>query len=519
MFTKIFRIIVLAGIFLSLCEQSYAQESEINSGSVFYKGGQNYEPKVSSIIGTGNYASGQNSFAGGFNSYASGEQSFAFGELTEASQTNAFAIGKSTKAYGLRTFAMGLSSEASGENSFAAGNISKASGKQSFAIGHDCTASGENSFAGGVNSSASYIQSFAFGLSCNSNSPNSFALGHTAITRGPCSFALGQYVEAGNVSTSNSFVLGCGVNADNKLVNTLGGIMMGINSNVPTFFISKSDGIDRTGSVGIGNVTNPQAKLHIRGDEGMFSEDASILLEPLAPEKDAVIQFWDTVKFIKVNHDGLMHIKSSDILLSNDDITPAAKLHIRSDEGEDAGIILEPKQPEANGTFIRLHDGNHGISVGTNGEMCINSGAENNKLPLTLNGKIGINTDNTLENYGLMIRGRVGIDVSRDLLTDDYKLTVSGGILTDRVLIKYVTEWSDYVFDDGYSLMPLHKLRQFISTNRHLPDVPSETEVKENGIELKEMQNILLKKIEELTLYILQQEERITELENELKAK
>lgn len=197
----------------------------------------------------------------------------------------------------------------------------------------------------------------------------------------------------------------------------------------------------------------------------------------------------------------------------------SAKLHIRSDEGEDAGIILEPKQPETNGTFIRLHDGNHGISVGTNGEMCISSGAENNKLPLTLNGKIGINTDNTLENYGLMIRGRVGIDVSRDLLTDDYKLTVSGGILTDRVLIKYVTEWSDYVFDDGYSLMPLHKLRQFISTNRHLPDVPSETEVKENGIELKEMQNILLKKIEELTLYILQQEERISQLENELKAK
>ncbi|MCQ2303874.1 MAG: hypothetical protein MJZ97_02620 [Bacteroidales bacterium] len=432
MFTKIFRIIVLAGIFLSLCEQSYAQESEINSGSVFYKGGQNYEPKVSSIIGTGNYASGQNSFAGGFNSYASGEQSFAFGELTEASQTNAFAIGKSTKAYGLRTFAMGLSSEASGENSFAAGNISKASGKQSFAIGHDCTASGENSFAGGVNSSASYIQSFAFGLSCNSNSPNSFALGHTAITRGPCSFALGQYVEAGNVSTSNSFVLGCGVNADNKLVNTLGGIMMGINSNVPTFFILKSDGIDHTGRVGIGNVTNPQAKLHIR-----------------------------------------------------------------SDEGEDAGIILEPKQPEANGTFIRLHDGNHGISVGTNGEMCISSGAENNKLPLTLNGHVGINTTNDLTNY-------------------QYALTVDGGILTDRVLIKSVDEWYDAVFTDNYRLMPLNELKDFVATHHHLPEVPAENEVMEEGYDMGEMQGLLLKKIEELTLYTIQLQEQIERQQKEL---
>lgn len=385
-------------------------------------------------------------------------------------------------------------------------------------IGTNNVADGENSFAGGISSYARGEQSFAFGLQCEATFNNSIAIGYFAKAYSPCSYLLGMYTKS---EAANGFVIGRGVDRDNMLVNSIdgGSIMMGINSNVPTFFISKSDGIDRTGRVGIGNVTNPQAKLHIRGDEGMFSEDASILLEPTDPDKDAVIQFWDDRKFIKMNHDGLMHIKSSDILLSNDVITPAAKLHIRSDEGEDAGIILEPKQPETNGTFIRLHDGSHGISVGTNGEMCINSGAENNKLPLTLNGKIGINTDNTLENYGLMIRGRVGIDVSRDLLTDDYKLTVSGGILTDRVLIKYVTEWSDYVFDDGYSLMPLHKLRQFISTNRHLPDVPSETEVKENGIELKEMQNILLKKIEELTLYILQQEERISQLENELKAK
>lgn len=501
MFTKIFRIIVLAGIFLSLCEQSYAQEPEINSGSVFYKGGQNEQPKVSSIIGTGNYSTGQNSFAGGFSSYASGDQSFAFGELTEASQTNAFAIGKSTKAYGLRTFAMGLSSEASGENSFAAGNISKASGKQSFAIGHDCTASGENSFAGGVNSSASYIQSFAFGLSCNSNSPNSFALGHTAITRGPCSFALGQYVEAGNVSTSNSFVLGCGVNADNKLVNTLGGIMMGINSNISTFFVSKSDGIDRTGRVGIGNVTNPQAKLHIRGDEGMFSEDASILLEPLTPEKDAVIQFWDADKFIKVNHDGLMHIKSSDILLSNDDITPAAKLHIRSDEGEDAGIILEPKDMEASNTFIQLKDEDHGIEVDRNGVMKLNSKNGDQKSPLMINGIVGVNVR----------------DVNK--LNSGYSLYVEGDVLAEKVSIKSYGHWPDFVFGNNYELMPLGELKQYVAENSHLPNVPSEAEVNQNGIDVGDMQGILLKKIEELTLYILQQEERITELENELKAK
>ena len=292
---------------------------------------------------------------------------------------------------------------------------------------------------------------------------------------------------------------------------------MGINSNVPTFFISKSDGIDRTGSVGIGNVTNPQAKLHIRGDEGMFSEDASILLEPLAPEKDAVIQFWDTVKFIKVNHDGLMHIKSSDILLSNDDITPAAKLHIRSDEGEDAGIILEPKQPEANGTFIRLRDQNHSMEVDNQGAMTVRSG---NTLALSALDKLSLSSDDIIEIGGtsqkVTLTGHVGINTTNDLTNYQYALTVDGGILTDRVLIKSVDEWYDAVFTDNYRLMPLNELKDFVATHHHLPEVPAENEVMEQGYDMGEMQGLLLKKIEELTLYTIQLQEQIERQQKEL---
>ena len=366
-------------------------------------------------------------------------------------------------------------------------------------IGTSNVADGLNSFAGGALSNAHGEQSFAFGLQCEAAFNNSIALGNFAKANAGCSYAFGMEIKA---ESANSFVIGSGADGNHMLVNDIygGGIMMGTKSNLPTFFISKSGGIGRTGRIGIGNVTDPQAKLHIKGDGGTFNEDASILLEPTDTEKVASIQFWDNDKFIKVNHDGLMHIKSSDILLSNDVITPAAKLHIRSDEGEDAGIILEPKQPEANGTFIRLHDGNHGISVGTNGEMCISSGAENNKLPLTLNGHVGINTTNDLTNY-------------------QYALTVDGGILTDRVLIKSVDEWYDAVFADSYRLMPLCELKDFVAAHHHLPEVPAESEVMEQGYDMGEMQGLLLKKIEELTLYILQQEERIAELEKELKAK
>jgi hypothetical protein len=66
--------------------------------------------------------------------------------------------------------------------------------------------------------------------------------------------------------------------------------------------------------------------------------------------------------------------------------------------------------------------------------------------------------------------------------------------------------------------MPLDELSEFIKINKHLPNIPSEKEVMEEGsFDLGEINKVLLEKIEELTLYILQQEERIKALEAEVK--
>jgi len=73
--------------------------------------------------------------------------------------------------------------------------------------------------------------------------------------------------------------------------------------------------------------------------------------------------------------------------------------------------------------------------------------------------------------------------------------------------------WSDFVFNDGYVLMPLSDLEAYIHTNKHLPDVPKETDVLVNGTDVAETQALLLQKIEELTLYILAQDKRLRELE------
>ncbi len=74
-------------------------------------------------------------------------------------------------------------------------------------------------------------------------------------------------------------------------------------------------------------------------------------------------------------------------------------------------------------------------------------------------------------------------------------------------------EGPDYVFEENYDLRSLEETKAYIHTNKHLPEVPSAKEMEANGIELGDMNMLLLKKIEELTLYILEQEERIKRLE------
>ena len=174
---------------------------------------------------------------------------------------------------------------------------------------------------------------------------------------------------------------------------------------------------------------------------------------------------------------------------------PQAKLHIRCDSDEDAGVIMEPGQLQTGKTFIQMRDENHKISVGTNGAMSITAGAKPLSLEgsrVTLTGKVGVNTTNTV---------------------DGYALAVDGGIITDEVLILNVEDWPDYVFGKEYKLMSLNDLKAYINQNNHLPDLPSAQDVEENGINVVEMQKALLKKIEELTLYTVEQQRLIEELQ------
>ena len=70
------------------------------------------------------------------------------------------------------------------------------------------------------------------------------------------------------------------------------------------------------------------------------------------------------------------------------------------------------------------------------------------------------------------------------------------------------------MFEKDYKLLPLNEVEQFITQNQHLPNVPTAAEVEANGVNLGEMNAILIQKVEELTLYIIQLEKRLSEIES-----
>lgn len=282
----------------------------------------------------------------------------------------------------------------------------------------------------GKNNRATGNYSFAAGWGCESSGQTSFALGYGSNSVGLCSMALGMYTQS---QSAYGITIGQGYSYTKPLSNTTAGIMLGSGSNLPTLFITNQNIENRTGKIGIGDMTDPQAKLHIMGDAM-----------------------------------------------------------------EDVGIILESKQPEHRSAFIQLKDENHKISVGTNGAMSITAGAKPLSLEgsrVTLTGKVGVNTNNTVNGYAF---------------------AVDGGIITDEVLILDVEDWPDYVFGQDHDLMSLGELKAFINKHSHLPEIPSAQEVEENGVNVVEMQKLLLKKIEELTLYTVEQQRLIEELQEKI---
>jgi hypothetical protein len=132
-----------------------------------------------------------------------------------------------------------------------------------------------------------------------------------------------------------------------------------------------------------------------------------------------------------------------------------------------------------------------------------------------IGGKVAIGKNNPRTN--LDINGKVAIGNIGDYSEiADYHLAVAGNVIAEKVFVKLKTDWPDFVFNKNYKTKTIDEIESFINENGHLPDMPTAKEVNENGIEIGKMNAMLLQKIEELTLLVIEQNKTIKQLQEKI---
>lgn len=210
----------------------------------------------------------------------------------------------------------------------------------------------------------------------------------------------------------------------------------------------------------------------------------------------------DALKFI-TNGIERMRIATNGSVVIGSTTTPATKLHVQGDVS---------------------------IANGTNGDLITSSSATTGPVLWARNGLAawGLSIDPEGKGHILgdwnnphpvMNFAYDQVEIPHQLLIGDvqprpgYRLFVQDGLLAEKVkvAIKTTTDWSDHVFQPGYRLMPLEDIAAFIGANKHLPGVPSAQEMVKSGLDVAQTDAILLEKIEEITLHMI-------EMKRELKA-
>jgi len=191
-------------------------------------------------------------------------------------------------------------------------------------------------------------------------------------------------------------------------------------------------------------------------------------------------------------------------------MTPSEKLHISSGTSGDAILILEAdtdNSNEADNPLIEFRqDGNVvGANVGFSENFGENLFGIGTKYPNVG----GLRWDALIINT---INGYVGIGTT----SPDSELAVNGNIHAKEVKVDLIG-WPDYVFNEDYNLPALEEVEKYIKEKGHLINIPSAQEVEENGIQLGEMNKLLLEKIEELMLYTISQEKKLQQQAQEIK--
>ena len=438
---------------------------------------------ISDIASSTYGATGPYSVAIGNHNTASGDYgATAIGNVNVASgDYGATALGSVTTASGIHgATALGWYTTASGsEGASAIGHNSTAGGITSIALGKNSISIGENALAvsGG----------YALGN-------KSLASGEGAYAKAYNSIALGRYNDIFVSSNLTSWVetdplLTIGMGTDNDNRKNAFTLYKNGNAELEGLFRLKNNG-NLTGielAFGVTNKYVHAGKIQYGGFGG-----SDHTLNILGGGTNA---FGDDLK-IKLWAKENLIVESNNFQLTGNTFEIAADAVKATGSGkflnENFSLIMNglahPSDPDNKRVFV-------------NNKLIVNGSPSN------------VSNYNFEVNGNSAIFGKLQIAASTINFPSDYKLVVDGKIIAEELRIQNSTLWPDFVFENGYDLTPLNEVEKHISIYKHLPDVPSAKEVSKEGFDIGEMQKILLRKIEELTLYIIEQDRKIKELE------
>ncbi len=169
--------------------------------------------------------------------------------------------------------------------------------------------------------------------------------------------------------------------------------------------------------------------------------------------------------------------------IANND--PLTRLHIAS--GQDAGLA------NTQNGFIML-------GTATGGNVVI----DNNEIIARNNGAVST----------LFMQNNGGtVQIGNEAVPTGYTLSVAGKAICTELRVQLTGAWPDYVFDEKYKLPDFNTLRNYIKENKHLPNIPAAKDIEKSGMEVGDMQRRMMEKIEELTLYVLELEKKLSDVE------
>ena len=326
---------------------------------------------------------------------------------------------------------------------------------------------------------------------------------------GPRSTAIGHNVSTSS-KASEAIVLGSGIsNVSGSTVLTndeARSLMVGFNSDIPTFYVGESSGLGTTGDVGIGT-SSPDNKLTVDGDA----------------------DFTSMVGIGTPTPSSALHVAGGKSVFGLDNVTLSL------------GLLST--------TGVQIHQETAGLPP-PNGEVALLLGDTTARSMLfaphlgpayynglTQNGDIGIiyrNGKNNIGRSGFVIvpqggsegirinpTGNVGIGTPLTLNPNNYKLAVNGIIGCKDLWVENTsTAWPDFVFDEGYNLRTLPELSEYIQANHRLPGFDSESEIEEKkGVSVAETQYAQQITLEEYAKYLIALDKRTADLEKQSEIK